>query len=170
MDRQVKPCPTKAVLCGAFLMSLALMMVLPAVRGARASQDDPSEPWTDAQFIQPADVARELANAKGMNRPTIVFVGVHTLYEGAHIPGAVFHGPAMTEQGLADLKKWAQDLPRSTNMVIYCGCCPFDRCPNIRPAYAALRGMGFKRLRVLLVMTNFATDWVAKGYPVEKGK
>jgi len=170
VDRQMKLRPTKAVLCCAFLVSLALMMALSPVRGVQASQDDSSEPWTNAQLIQPADFARELAGARGTNRPAIVFVGVHTLFEGAHIPRAVFHGPTMTEQGLADLKKWAQDLPRSTNMVIYCGCCPFDRCPNIRPAFVALRGMGFKRLRVLLTLTNFATDWVAKGYPVEKGK
>jgi len=53
--------------------------------------------------------------------------------------------------------------------VIYCGCCPFDHCPNIRPAYTALNAMGFKKLRVLVLPTNFATDWVDKGFPMQKG-
>jgi len=29
--------------------------------------------------------------------------------------------------------------------------------------------MGFKKLRVLVLPTNFATDWVDKGYPIQKG-
>jgi hypothetical protein len=75
----------------------------------------------------------------------------------------------MSEQGLADLKAWALNLPRSSNALIYCGCCPWDRCPNVRPAFVVLRDMGFKRLRVLVIPTNLRADWVAKGYPVEKG-
>jgi hypothetical protein len=90
-------------------------------------------------------------------------------FEGGHIASASFHGTASTAQGLADLKKWAGTLPRETNLVIYCGCCPFDHCPNIRPAFVALHGMGFTHLRVLVLPTNFASDWVDKSYPVQKG-
>jgi len=151
------------------LLVLASIATMRHVQNARAGQQEYRGPWTSAQLIQPADLARELANAKGANRPVIVFVGVRALFEGAHIPGAVFHGPGMSEQGLADLKAWALNLPRSSNVLIYCGCCPWDRCPNVRPAFVALRDMGFKRLRVLVIPTNLRADWVAKGYPVEKG-
>jgi hypothetical protein len=54
-------------------------------------------------------------------------------------------------------------------VVLYCGCCPLDKCPNLRPAFLALRDAGFARLRVLLLPNNFNADWVEKGYPVEKG-
>jgi len=91
------------------------------------------------------------------------------LYTGGHIPGALYHGPGMNAQGIDDLKKWAQDVPRSANVVVYCGCCPLDRCPNLRPAFEALRAMGFTHLRALLLPTNFYTDWVKPGYAVEKG-
>ena len=30
--------------------------------------------------------------------------------------------------------------------------------------------MGFNKLRVLILPTDFNTDWIQKGYPVEKGK
>ncbi len=103
-------------------------------------------------------------------RAIVICVGFHTLFAGGHIPGASFHGSTSTQQGFADLKKWADSLPRSVNLVIYCGCCPFDKCPNIRPAYTALSNMGFNKLRVLVLPTNFATDWVDKGYPIQKGK
>ena len=48
------------------------------------------------------------------------------------------------------------------------GRCPLDHCPNLRPAFEALREMGFTRLRVLVLPNNFGIDWVKKGYPVEK--
>jgi hypothetical protein len=134
--------------------------------------DAPSDPWTAAQAVQPEDFVKELGETKApaAERPIVACVGFHVLYVGGHIPGASFHGPGSKEDGLADLKKWAQGLPRSANVAIYCGCCPMARCPNLRPAFTALRDMGFTRLRVLLLPTNFATDWAAKGYPVEKGK
>jgi thiosulfate/3-mercaptopyruvate sulfurtransferase len=128
-----------------------------------------AEPWTNAQTVQPAELVKELA-AKGKSRPVVVCAGFSTLYEGAHVPGAVFHGPASQPEGLADLKKWAEGIPRSSNLVVYCGCCPFAKCPNIRPAFEALQAMGFRHLRVLLLPDNFYKDWYSKGYPVEKGK
>jgi len=129
----------------------------------------PSNPWTPAQVIEPADLAKELANAKAPDKPIVVCVGFRTYFMGAHVPGAVLRGPTNLPQGIDDLKKWAQDIPRSANLVVYCGCCPLSGCPNIKPAFTALRDMGFKRLRVLPVPNSFAVDWVEKGYPVEKG-
>src|SRR5437879_6752144 len=53
---------------------------------------------------------------------------------GSPHPGALFHGPGASRDGIEDLKKWAQNVPRSQSIVLYCGCCPWNRCPNIRPA------------------------------------
>jgi len=143
----------------------AAIAFVPATRGDEKMSTDP---WTAAQILRPSDLAREL-NDKNEKSPTIIYVGFHTLFAGGHIPGATFHGSASTEQGLAELKKWADTLPRTASLVIYCGCCPFEKCPNIRPAFTALNGMGFKKLRVLVLPTNFATDWADKRYPLEKG-
>ncbi|HEV1996071.1 MAG TPA: hypothetical protein VGR03_17190 [Candidatus Acidoferrum sp.] len=147
-----------------FAVSATLVSV-PAIRG---DEKQSSDPWTSAQVLKADDFAREVSDKNGPSS-TIVYVGFRTLFAGGHISGASFHGSASTEQGLAELKKWADGLPRTTNLVIYCGCCPFDKCPNFRPAFAALSNMGFKKLRVLVLPTNFATDWVDKGYPIQKG-
>ena len=135
----------------------------------QTTQRSVSETLPASQLVQPADLVRELAFASPDSRPTIVYVGFRTLFTGGHIPGATFHGSAFTEQGLADIKKWAASLPRTTNLIIYCGCCPFERCPNIRPAFALFRDMGFMHLRVLELPTSFAVDWVDKNYAIEKG-
>jgi hypothetical protein len=127
-----------------------------------------NEPWTSADVVQPGDLAGEITEKKA-GGPTILYVGFRTLYAGGHIAGAVFHGTGSTEAGMAEIKKWAESLPRGTNLVIYCGCCPFDKCPNIRPAFATLRAMGFTHLRVLALANSFNADWFEEGFPTEKG-
>ena len=81
--------------------------------------------------------------------------------------GAVYFGPGSSEQGIAELKKYGASLPKDSSIVLYCGCCPLEKCPNLRPAFSAMKDFGFARLRVLLLPTNFNTDWVEKGYPVQ---
>ncbi|MGC0773613.1 MAG: hypothetical protein WB543_11810 [Candidatus Acidiferrum sp.] len=158
-----------AVLVIGISAAMPLASVLLSAQGGASSQEKVAEPWTNSQVLQAADLVRELDTDKAGGAPTIVYVGFRTLFEGGHIPGASFHGTASAEKGLADLKKWAAALPRSTNLIIYCGCCPFDHCPNIRPAFTALHSMGFTHLRVLVLPTSFAADWVEKGYPIQKG-
>lgn len=157
----------------AFLLVISAALppatVLGWAQNSGADQKKAEDPWSKAQVLQPADFAGELGNAKGESAPTIVYVGFRTLFEGGHVSGALFHGTASTEKGLAEMKKWIATLPRTTNLVIYCGCCPFDHCPNIRPAYTALQDMGFTHVRVLVLPTSFAVDWVEKGYSIQRG-
>jgi len=152
----------------AFLLLCVFSASLLAPSKIRGDEKKSSDPWPSSQTLQPSGLAGELADKNG-TPPTVVYAGFRTLFAGGHIVGSSFHGTGSTEQGIANLKKWAESLPRSTNLVIYCGCCPFEKCPNIRPAYTALSDMGFKKLRVLVLPTNFATDWVDKGYPIQKG-
>jgi rhodanese-related sulfurtransferase len=158
-----------AVLCAIGISgTLPLASVLQPAQSDASAQEKAADPWPNSQLLQAADLVRELSGAKGTNSPTIVDVGFRTLFEGGHVPDASFHGTASKEEGLAELKKWLATLPRSASLVIYCGCCPFDRCPNIRPAYSTLHEMGFTHVRVLVLPTSFAADWVEKGYPMQK--
>ena len=162
-------CTHAALLVLGIAAALPLMPVLRSDRSGAASQERPPEPWAAAQVLHAADLVSQLGNSNSSSAPTIVYVGFRTLFEGGHVPEASFHGTASTEKGLAELKKWLAALPRSTDIVVYCGCCPFDHCPNIRPAYKALHELGFPHVRVLVLPTSFAVDWVEKGYPIEKG-
>lgn len=117
-------------------------------------------------LIQPAQLAGELKTAP----PTILQVGFSKLYQQAHIPGAIYAGPANSETGLAALKAEAEKPPRDAAVVIYCGCCPWNRCPNMDAAYTALKAMGFSKLRALYIADNFGHDWVDNGYPVVVGQ
>jgi len=119
-------------------------------------------------LIQPAELVQELKEPEA-KRPIVLHVGFEVLYRGAHVPGAIYAGPASTAAGLEALRRAAARIPRDREVVIYCGCCPMTKCPNIHPAYDALLKMGFRRLRVLNLPDDFAHDWAQKGLPVHKG-
>lgn len=153
-----------------FCASLPVAIALGNRNNSFSPQEQSRDPWAAEEILRPADFAHHFGTQNRAPSPKVLYVGFRTLFEGGHIPGAVFHGTASTEKGLEELKKWLEPLPRDSNVVIYCGCCPFDHCPNIRPAYKALHDMGFTHARVLLLPTSFAADWVEKGYPIEKGR
>jgi hypothetical protein len=155
-------------LISALAVLMAASATIVSVTAIRGDEKQSPEPWTSAQIVQAGALAHELDDKNGA-APMVVYVGFHALFAGGHIPGAAFQGPASTVKGLTDLKKLADGLPRTTNLVIYCGCCPFGKCPNVRPAFTALSGMGFKKLRVLVLPTSLVADWVDKGFPVQRG-
>jgi thiosulfate/3-mercaptopyruvate sulfurtransferase len=157
----------RSLLGNIFLFSLFVITLAFALM-ARRAVSTPADPWTPAQTVQPAQLVAELQLEKDPH-VQVIYVGVRTLYNGAHIPGAIYYGPGSTEQGISDLKKYAATLPKNSDVVLYCGCCPLEKCPNLRPAFAALKEIGLARLRVLILPTSFSADWVEKGFPVQKG-
>ena len=120
-------------------------------------------------LIQPEELVKILKSAQGQ-QPLIFQVGFHVLYEQAHIPGSEYLGAGSTAGGIAQLRKRVEALPRSQPIVLYCGCCPWNKCPNVRPAYEQLHAMGFNNVKVLYIAHDFGTDWAEKGYPVTSGK
>jgi thiosulfate/3-mercaptopyruvate sulfurtransferase len=116
--------------------------------------------------IQPAELAAML---KAPDAPPVLQVGFSVLYQQAHIPGAAYAGPGNKDEGLDNLKAHVATLAHDKPLVIYCGCCPWGKCPNIDAAYEALTTMGFTKVKVLYLANNFGADWVDKGYPVTRG-
>lgn len=141
----------------------------PAANPSAASPAVTAPEWKDARQISPAELAKKLSGPAA-RRPVVLQIGFEVLYEGAHIPGAIFAGPASTVEGAARLRAEAARIPRDKEVVIYCGCCPWEKCPNVHPAYDELRKMGFSDLVVLLIPQDFAHDWIGQGFPVVHGK
>ncbi len=119
--------------------------------------------------IAPEDLAKILQSSAG-EKPIMIHVGFYPLYAQAHIPGSEYIGPASQPEGLEKLRKRVEPLPRKKFIVLYCGCCPWNHCPTLRPAYEALHSMGFTKLKVLYIPNNFGQDWVNKGLSVEGGQ
>lgn len=140
-----------------------------SVHAQQAAANPPAQ--TDAippqAILQPAELVQML---KSSAKPLVLQTGSHVLYAEAHIPGAEYAGPAGKSEGIEALRARVSGLSEDTLIVIYCGCCPWIRCPNIRPAYKELQALGFTNVKALYIAQNFGTDWVDKGYPVAKGR
>jgi|SRR5579864_50337 len=124
-------------------------------------------PVAPGRLINPEDLVKILQSSK--EKPLMFQVGSHMLFLQAHIPGSEYAGPAVNESGLQQLRKRVESLPRNKFIVLYCGCCPWNHCPNVKPADDALHAMGFTNVKVLYVADNFGANWVDKGYPTTKG-
>jgi thiosulfate/3-mercaptopyruvate sulfurtransferase len=122
-----------------------------------------------SHLIQPEELAKLLASPKA-EKPLLIHVGFHVLYVQGHIPNSEYIGPASDANALQKLRDRVQALPRNKFIVIYCGCCPWTHCPNLKPAYDALRAMGFTNVKALYLADNIATNWRDKGYPTTKGE
>ncbi|MBS1799323.1 MAG: rhodanese-like domain-containing protein [Acidobacteria bacterium] len=128
----------------------------------------PATSIPEASLVQPADLLATLQSDSP--KPIMLHVGSAVMFATAHIPGSEYVGPGRQQTGLDALKTRVASLPKDTAIVLYCGCCPWGRCPNIAPAYNLLHDAGYTNLKVLYLADNFGTDWVDKGYPVAKGR
>jgi len=147
---------------------VAFAVVLLAQAGYAWADHKPASSISQADLLQPADLAASLNNASAP-QPLILQVGFRTLYVQAHIPQSEYVGAASEDAGLTQLRTRVAKLSKDSAIILYCGCCPWSHCPNIAAAYDTLRGLGFSRVKVLYIADNFGDNWVNQGYPVAKG-
>lgn len=140
---------------------ICTLITLTVLSSLRPALSQSSDAWTDKDYKDPATLAATLCDPKAA-KPVILNIG-----SVQQIKGAILIGPAGAAKNLDKLKEQVAKLPKDKEIVIYCGCCPFQRCPNARPAYAQLKQMKFTNLKVLKLLTNLNDDWIAKGYPME---
>lgn len=144
----------------------AIIVKAQAPSGAPSENSATSIP--QAQQIQPEELNR-LLQAGGADKPLVLQVGSRVLFAQAHIAGSEYVGPGSQPEGLKNLEKRVASLKRDTPIVLYCGCCPWNRCPNVAAANRLLQHMGFTQAKVLYIAENFGADWVSKGYAVASG-
>jgi thiosulfate/3-mercaptopyruvate sulfurtransferase len=124
------------------------------------------DPWSKPDLMTTSELASEV---KGSHPPAVICTAFPVLYKAKHIIRATFAGPGSKPEGIEMLKTAVAKLPKDADIVIYCGCCPMVKCPNVRPAFRALKEMGYTHLRVLDVPSNMHDDWYSKDYPSESG-
>lgn len=117
--------------------------------------------WTPEQLLQPAALAQTIKADKDL--PVIISVG-----PGAVIPNSIAAGMASSKEGFNKLDSLLNTLPKNQKLVIYCGCCPFEHCPNVRPAIARLKELQFTNFYLLDLPHNIKQDWIDQGYPSAK--
>ena len=136
----------------------AVVLATLFILGVHAGAQQPKANWTPQQLLEPSSLAEDLRSGK--KQPLIFSVG-----PGAVIPGSIQIGMTKEKENLQKLEQQIKKLPKDKPIVIYCGCCPFDHCPNVRPAIQMLKDLKFTHYQLLNLPHNIKQDWIAKGYP-----
>ncbi len=147
------------------------LLILVFVAGSFAHSSPQEKSAKDSvpagRLISPKALNDILASA-GKEKPVVLYVGPPLFFPIGHIPGAIEAGQTGDPSGMASFRKTLGKIGKKKSVVLYCGCCPWSDCPNIRPALKAARSMGYSKAVALDLPKNFKTDWAGKGYAVEK--
>src|SRR3546814_102242 len=141
--------------CSSDLFLFAALLVMPS-SGIYAQQQ--VEPWNYKQLVATETLAARID--KGDTKNLLIL----SIGPDAVIKGSVDIGPTSEKENISKLRNLLKDVPKDKEVVIYCGCCPFVRCPNIRPAFLVLNAMGYKNGKLLDVHQNIKVDWLDKDY------
>jgi thiosulfate/3-mercaptopyruvate sulfurtransferase len=136
--------------------------------GCRRAHAAGSDAGASLPRMAPRDLAARLDEVRD-GKLDVLHVGPLYLYGKARIPHARHAGEASTAEGYAAIVAELRKLAPTREVVLYCGCCPTQNCPNIVPTERAARDVGLKRAFVLDLPTTLKADWTEHGYPVEKG-
>jgi thiosulfate/3-mercaptopyruvate sulfurtransferase len=118
--------------------------------------------WKKEQLMPTKDLAEKIkTNAKDL--PLIFNVGPME-----QIKTAKSIGLGTSISAMEKLKSSLSMESKARTVVVYCGCCSYENCPNIKPAYDALIAAGFKNAKVLELPEGIKPDWVAKGFPMQE--
>jgi hypothetical protein len=140
-----------------FNYSLLLLTLFISITAFITHQE---EPWRQDQLMEPKDLAT-IINNPSAQQPLIICIGPAGL-----IKNAINIGPASKKENLDSLKNFLSKEKKDRAIVIYCGCCPFKNCPNIRPAFTLLNNMKFTNQKLLNLSHNLKADWIDHGYPM----
>ncbi|MDP1623210.1 MAG: hypothetical protein Q8M08_12825 [Bacteroidales bacterium] len=137
----------------------ALSLLLTTISGIISAQT--GEPWTSKDLLAPAALAGMIDNPKGP-KPVIFNIGPL-----AGIKGSINIGSTVNKANLDKLSKSLAGVPKDKMVILYCGCCPFRNCPNIRPAFSLLTAQGYTNPKLLNLPQNLKVDWTDYGYPMD---
>jgi rhodanese-like protein len=160
------------------LLSISVVLLVVTIHAPAQSQDTItaakgkptiSDPWDPQSLIDAQTLNNALSSGQN-NHPAIIYVGPSVLFKRGHIAGAIPVGQVSEAAGAVQLKKELRKIGKDKRIVLYCGCCPWKNCPNIRPAYTIAHEMGFRNVEILDLPNDFKLDWAKKGFPVKKGQ
>lgn len=112
-------------------------------------------------LYDPKVLAKRITDKKGP-APRILNIGPK-----GDILGATNIGQLSDAGAQARLNAYEKSLPnKNEEVIIYCGCCELETCPNVLRALAVLRDRGYTNVHVLNLPENIETDWEAHNYPL----
>ncbi len=123
-------------------------------------RNENKEPWNNNQLIDPFELSESIIHNKSYL--------IYSIGPAAIIKNSIDIGETRHEENLNKLKKKLASNSNKSEIIFYCGCCPFNDCPNIRPAFSLANSLGFKNHKLLNLANNLKSDWIDKNYPIQQ--
>ncbi len=111
---------------------------------------------------------------KENEKPIIIFCGDvgnekdKYTYSFQKIKGALAIGSVNQASWKSNLQKVLvqskENQSYSKEVIVYCGCCSSDNCPNVEPVILELKRLGFKKVKGLYFSEGYLPEWHAKKY------
>ena len=143
-----------------FIKALKIFGFLLLFIGERAAAQNKVN-WTSDDLLEPSDLSSTIKSNK--NVPVIFSIG-----PGAIIPHSRDIGMLKETENMQKFKDQLSTLAKDSSIVIYCGCCPFEHCPNVRPAIQLMKDLNFTNYKLLNLPHNIKIDWINKGFPTHE--
>lgn len=142
------------------ILRVSFILIIVSVGAQSFAFQQKGEPWTDNQLIEPVDLVRLMKSGNKMN------LFIYSIGPSGLIKNAVDIGDGKEKANIEKLKSAVSKLPKDAQIVLYCGCCPFGNCPNIRPTFQLLNDLKFTNHKLLNLPKNLKADWIDKGFPM----
>lgn len=116
--------------------------------------------FPEKHLMDPAALAKQLANTSAA-QPVILNVGSMPLIKNAQSGGICY-----SEDNLKEFKEKVSKIDKNAEIIIYCGCCKLETCPNVKLPYNYLTSNGYVNFKILNLPVGLYEDWTSKGYPM----
>jgi hypothetical protein len=107
---------------------------------------------------------------KKKTAPIIINCGNQANIRGAISIGELDQSGAWKQKLRTALRNKQLDKSFNKSVVVYCGCCSSDNCPNVGPVIKELIALGFKDVKGLYFFDGYGPEWKGKGYLEETKK
>ena len=119
-------------------------------------------PYTTDKKLQMTPATLNLRITQNKDVPVILNIGTEGKIKGSLRVGI------MTESKDLDLLLKVKGIPKSKEIVVYCGCCTLENCENVEKAFNILKKNGYSNVKALNLGEGYGPSWSGKGYPVDK--
>lgn len=138
----------------------SIFLIIYLCFGIQANAQESTTLWTADQVLKASILASRINNNE-LNGMLVLCVG-----PDAAVKNSIPFDIVSDKENMKKFKKYLKNVSKDQEIVIYCGCCPNDVCPNLTPAFEYMQKKKFTNFKILEIPENIKVDWILKDYPV----
>jgi hypothetical protein len=148
----------------------SLIMIFPIIGLGQAKTKNPINQKHPSLQYKTIECAELNTLIKNKTAPIIINCGNQANILGAISIGELDQSGTWKQKLRTALRNKQLDKSFNKSVVVYCGCCSSDNCPNVGPVIKELSAMGYKNVKGLYFFDGYGPEWKGKGYLEDAAK